>query len=173
MISDFILKSAMEKLNYSPDSGVFTWKSKWGKRDAGAVAGSKANTGYLTVDIKDEDGVFKRVLLHRLAYAFENGPFNGGEVDHYNHNRLDNRIKNLRLVSHKENKRNNTIQSNNTSGVNGVTFDKNRNKWMARIVVDGVTKYLGRFDNIDDAVTARTAANGMYGFHKNHGGQKQ
>jgi len=43
----------------------------------------------------------------------------------------------------------------NTSGVTGVTYNKKRNKWVAQIVINGKPIYLGRFNNIQDAIFAR------------------
>jgi len=58
--------------------------------------------------------------------------------------------------------------SNNTSGVAGVCWNKERNKWGARITVDGERIYLGLFSDLADAATARAAAKVEYGFHQNH-----
>lgn len=48
--------------------------------------------------------------------------------------------------------------SNNTSGYKGVTWDKTQNKWKAQIVFKNKVIYLGRFENIEDAVEARLKA---------------
>ena len=47
---------------------------------------------------------------------------------------------------------------NNTSGVRGVSWDKNRRKWAATIVFKGKTYYLGRYHNIEDAAAVRKEA---------------
>jgi hypothetical protein len=47
------------------------------------------------------------------------------------------------------------MSKNNTSGIKGVHFDKATKKWKARIKINGKLKYLGSFDNIEDAKTAR------------------
>ena len=54
--------------------------------------------------------------------------------------------------------RNNTVRSNNQSGVSGVFFDKRSGKWRAEIMFQGKRRYLGRFLNFSDAVKARSAA---------------
>lgn len=57
-----------------------------------------------------------------------------------------------------------------------LTYDKysgvftwREQKWFAQIKVDGKTKSLGHFDNIDDAVQARLEAEQVYGFTERHG----
>lgn len=94
------------------------------------------------------------------------------EIDHENHIRNDNRIENLRLVSSKGNKKNTTRRCDNTSGVTGVHWFKRECKWKVQIKVDGKQRHLGLFDNLDDAVAARKAAERQYGFHENHGNEK-
>jgi hypothetical protein len=58
-------------------------------------------------------------------------------------------------VTHQENQMNRSMQSNNTSGIKGVHFHKNTNKWRARISIDGKQKHLGLFTNIEDAIQTR------------------
>lgn len=42
--------------------------------------------------------------------------------------------------------------------IKGVTYDKSRNKWVARISINGKRIYLGRFDTIQEAEKARKEA---------------
>ena len=82
--------------------------------------------------------------------------------DHQNQNKLDNRSSNLRPCTKQENQRNCGIGKNNTSGFTGVTWSKNRQKWVAQIMVDYKTINLGRFTNKEDAVRARLQAEVKY-----------
>jgi len=53
---------------------------------------------------------------------------------------------NCRWVSRKVQSRNTPkLSKHNTSGYRGVCFDKQRNKWVVHICVNGTQKYLGRF----------------------------
>jgi hypothetical protein len=90
-------------------------------------------------------------------------------IDHINGDSMDNRIDNLRLVTHKENSLNKKLSSNNKSGVVGVSKNSRNKKWKADITYNNQKYYLGEFNNFDDAVKVRKAAEIKYGFHKNHG----
>lgn len=108
------------------------------------------NQGYVI----DRNGI----LLHRLL---TNAP-KDRDVDHINHNKLDNRKCNLRIVFDYENMWNQKLAKNNTSGVTGVNFNKQKNKWIARIAVNGEEIYLGSFDVFEDAFKARKKAEEKY-----------
>lgn len=80
-------------------------------------------------------------------------------VDHINGNTLDNRKCNLRVCSAKDNSRNQTkLSKNNTSGYKGVSWDKNANKWIARIKVDKKLIHLGYFVDLIKATKAYDVA---------------
>ncbi len=98
------------------------------------------------------DGIYVR--LHRFIM---NAPINL-QVDHINLDKSDNRKSNLRLATHKENKRNVGLQSNNTSGLKGVRYYKPRNKYVARIKVDGKDIHLGYFASVIEAAQAYNRA---------------
>ena len=68
-----------------------------------------------------------------------------------------------------ENSKNRKIQKNNKSGVVGVFFKNDIQKWAARIMVNRKSIYLGAFSLKDDAITARKNAEVKYNFHPNHG----
>ena len=52
----------------------------------------------------------------------------------------------------------NTVRSNNTSGVPGVEWMNSKQKWRATICFKGKRRYLGSFNDFDDAVRARKRA---------------
>lgn len=93
----------------------------------------------------------RKIILHRLLL----GATNRSEiVDHINGDGLDNRRLNLRICAQRENLRNRGINRNNTSGYKGVSWENHTNKWAAKIVVDGKTIHLGRFNDKQDAAIA-------------------
>ena len=92
---------------------------------------------------------------HRVIYEYFNGRIPAGlQVDHMNNVRTDNRISNLQLLSAPYNCRFCLKQKNNTSGFPGVTWDKARKKWKAKIYIDCKNKHLGYFDSPEVAYEA-------------------
>jgi len=79
-------------------------------------------------------------------------------IDHKNQNKLDNRKCNLRVVDKSINALNAKIRNDNTSGHCGVSFDKARNRWTARISIHGKVSCIGRYATIEEAVDARELA---------------
>lgn len=68
-----------------------------------SLTGTKWN-GYLTVSLKTVEGQFLFFKYHRVIWYYFNGEIpEGMEIDHINGIRDDNRLENLRLVTHTEN----------------------------------------------------------------------
>lgn len=164
-------------LFYNPETGELVWLERprelfsaerhwkrWNTKFAGQPAFTTLACGYR------QGRIFNKLYsAHRVAWGLVHGVWPDGDVDHINGAGDDNRLVNLRAVSHAENCRNQKRQSANTSGVTGVNWDKRWNKWRAEITVDGRTRNLGRFANKPDAIAARKLAEREHGFHKNHG----
>ena len=114
------------------------------------------------------DGKRKRHHIHVWEEA--NGPVpRGREIDHINGDRTDNRLENLRLVTRQDNMKNAKVYDTNTSGVPGVSWRKDKQRWRAYVVDDYKQINLGQFEDWFEAVCARKSANNRYGFHENHG----
>lgn len=86
----------------------------------------------------------------------------GKYYDHINRNPLDNRKSNLRKVTVSQNNQNKKIARNNTSGIIGVHWNKNENKWIARIQDNGKRILIGKFELKNDAIKARLQAEAEY-----------
>ena len=54
------------------------------------------------------------------------------------------------------------IRANNSSGRRGVFFDKHIKKWRAVLTISGKRRYFGSYENYEDAVKAREAAEEKY-----------
>lgn len=91
----------------------------------------------------------RTILLHRFVTdMLEETVW----IDHLNHNSLDNRKKNLRITTNKNNTRHrNSKNSNNKSGYRNVCWLKDCSKWCVQLQIDGKNKRLGFFDDVDEA----------------------
>jgi hypothetical protein len=77
------------------------------------------------------------------------------QVDHINHDKLDNRKENLRLVTRSQNLQNRSLTTSPcTSRFKGVSWNKNSNKWLVHIKFEGNVLHLGLFD--DELLAAKT-----------------
>ena len=98
-------------------------------------------------------------LLHRLLLNARKNV----QIDHVNGNKLDNRIKNLRLCSNQQNAFN-RIKTSGVSKYKGVNWYKTDKIWYAQITVNYKKIQLGRFKNeIDAAIAYNNAAKKYYG----------
>ena len=82
--------------------------------------------------------------------------------DHIDMNSFNNRKCNLRLATKQENARNHKLMSNNTSGFTGVSWNKQKCKWEAKVFDYGKSLHLGLFDNKEDAIRARLNGEAKY-----------
>ena len=86
--------------------------------------------GYYHVILTDKDGDKSTKKIHKLVSStFLENPDEKQCVDHIDHNRLNNHLSNLRYATHIENSQNSSIKSNNTSGIAGICWNKQNNKW--------------------------------------------
>jgi len=104
---------------------------------------SKDRRGYAAARVNG-----KWTLMHRLI----TNAAKGLEVDHANHDRLDNRRENIRICRPVDNARNKDKKKNNTSGYKGVVIVGN--KYSARLGYKGKKLYLGLFDTAEEAAIA-------------------
>jgi hypothetical protein len=137
-----------EVLAYDANTGVFSWKLQLSNRTkVGKPAGSIKPDGYVCIDV---DG--KRYKAHRLAWLYVYGDTDL-EIDHINGIPGDNRITNLRPVTHQQNLWNSKKPTHNTSGYKGVHLHKASMQWRA-VAWDRKPVHLGLFDTKEKAQTA-------------------
>ncbi len=150
-----------ELLSYDPLTGEFTRLKKTGRSGAvGSIVRTPHNAGYLTAGL---DGA--EYLQHRLVWLYVHGHLPVADIDHINGVRSDNRLANLREAARYQNHQNKGVQSNNTSGLIGVSWRSNRSRWVAQIRVLGISRYLGSFvDQADARAAYLRAKEAMHSF---------
>ena len=130
------------------DDGDYEWLNQWKWH-----ASKSGNNFYAVKTSPRINNKQTRTLMHRMVLELAKG--DGIEVDHINRNGLDNRKSNLRIVKHSVNCQNHSGYSHNSSGNNGVSWDKLCNKWRAYIRLNNKFIHLGLFKDIGDAINAR------------------
>jgi len=128
----------------------------------GEKIGSVMNNGYLNVALNK-----KKYLVHRLVFLYHHG-FMPKFIDHIDGNQANNAIENLRESTMAQNMCNTKTRTDNTSGVKGVHFNRQKNKWQAKLWVRG--KQIARiFESKDLAVEFmglfREMAHGQFARH--------
>lgn len=135
---------------------------RWNKKYAGKPALTATNkNGYC------QGSIFgTQISAHTVVWAWVHGEWPKNEIDHINGRRNDNRIENIRDVTHAENTRNAAIPKKNKFGVVGVYYRPGRSE---RCHVTFRGRHLGVCDTLEEARAMRKAAEREHGFHENHG----
>jgi hypothetical protein len=172
-----------ELIDYDPQTGALTWRARdvshfeatenktaeaqckwWNGRFAGVEAFTASNSS---------GGRHGRIFgqlyhAHRVCWALQHGAWPEHEVDHINGNRADNRLRNLRAVTHQVNMQNKRRYASNKSGRPGVHYHKGKGRWCAFITIDKQRRHLGAYGSFDEAAAVRQQAERGI-FHPNHG----
>lgn len=111
---------------------------------------------------------------HRIIYAlYHNLELDQlpKQLDHIDRNKLNNDPLNLRSATTAQNAMNRGTNSRNTSGAKGVWWYKSSCKWISCIRFNGVYKYLGSFEDVEDAKraydNASTSLHGEFSYISN------
>jgi len=138
--------------HYDPETGKLTWKvgkiNRHGRqREIGSPAGSLNSLGYFKVRVGF--GVFH---VHRIVWKMHHGTDPGRmQVDHRNGDPSDNRIKNLRLATPRDNGRNQGLSRKNTSGYKGVSYVSASGLWLATLKYNGESISFGLHETAEEA----------------------
>jgi len=104
------------------------------------------SAGYKKVDLH-QDGKKRSIKIHQLlAIVFLSHTPNGLQglvVDHINGDKLDNSLDNLQLITQRLNSTKD--RKRGTSKYIGVQWSEPRKKWKTTMIVNGKSKFLGRF----------------------------
>ncbi len=154
-----ITQSVLKELfDYDENTGIFVRKKSSNRWHSGKVAGSVDAKGYCVISIDS-----KAYKAHRLAWLYVYGVCPTNDIDHKDHDTLNNRIANLRDVTMTGNQQNRIkANKNNRSSLLGANFHPHTGKYQVQINVDGKPKYLGLFDTPEEAHAVYISAKREY-----------
>jgi len=114
-------------------------------------------TIYATRNLRLEDGKRRTVRMHRFITCVNDPQI---EVDHRDHDGLNNQRENLRVCSPAQNMANRRKQQNTSSSqFKGVSWDKSKGKWVVKVQLNGKQRHLGTFtDEVEAAMAYDDAA---------------
>jgi len=113
------------------------------------------NTYYVQRGYKKEDGKLGNIHMHRIIMDIKNNK----QIDHIDHNGLNNQKSNLRICNHKQNMRNST--GFGKSKFKGINLQRGK-YFAAHISINGKTKHLGSFKTEIEAAKKYDEAAKMY-----------
>ena len=98
------------------------------------------------------NNISKKIGMHRVVLEYYGYNLTGLEVDHKNHDTLNNQLSNLRPCTKRQNAEN---RIDNTSGYPGVYWNKHDCKWFSMININGIKKYLESYNTAQQAFNVR------------------
>lgn len=139
MVKDLPLDKILEYFKYQKETG-FIFRIKHLKYSNYFKKINTISHGYITVKV--EGRIYP---VHRIIWIMENGDIPSGYyIDHIDGCRSNNLLSNLRLSLAKENCQNQRkSRVNSKTGILGVSFNKERNKYQASVSIN--KKYYREF----------------------------
>jgi hypothetical protein len=136
------------------DDDTYVWASQYTWRLQVRMPGIGQHT-YVTRTTQIGSGVEGRTrigsYLHREILGLERG--DPRQIDHINHDTMDNRRENLRITDRIGNMRNREgAQKNSRTGARGVTWSKARQRYYAMVWVNRQRIYLGSSKSMEEAM---------------------
>src|ERR1019366_6487913 len=124
----------------------YRWHARIEQRKDGSI-----RTVYAGRNIRKEDGTRGAQLLHNFILGVLN-------LDHKDHDGLNNQRHNLRTSTISQNNQNTRKYANNTSGFKGVYYRERRRAWEVYIRINKKLKFVGYFTDLLEAARAYDVA---------------
>jgi len=159
-MSELTQALANQYFSYNKFNGELRWKvGRTGTAWAGSLAGGFNMAGYIKVKFQK-----KTYLAHRIIWLLVYGAW-PDQIDHIDHNRLNNRLVNLRNVTTAENAKNQSLDKRSGTMISGVTWYKPDQIYRVRLA----QKFIGRTADFFEACCIRKSFEFKNGYHANTG----
>jgi hypothetical protein len=115
--------------------------------------------GYYTVRLYGKTKLLHQIIAITFLGHIPSGR-GGVQIDHINSIKTDNRVDNLRVVSHRFNSTKDVILKSKSKypGVIKIILNSGNIRWRSVIQIDGKSKYLGQFKTEIEAAEAYQTA---------------
>lgn len=133
---------------FTYEDGKLLWNVPGPKRNIGQPAGHTDHKGYTRIMVAG-----KMYLAHRIIWLIHNKEWPKYTLDHINGDTRNNRIENLRDVSHSANMRSAIAKKDNKTHCRGISFNPRQTNNPYSLRLQG--KYLGSFSSIEAAQKAK------------------
>lgn len=109
----------------------------------------------------------RQYYCHRIIWEMFNGTIDRSiRIDHISNVTqdfpADNRIENLQICSNMQNTQKKLLRRDSKSGFKGVNWNKESKKWIVRIMAEGKSKFIGRFEDKIKAAQSYDQAAQLY-----------
>jgi hypothetical protein len=91
-----------------------------------------------------------RISLHRFIAARDDDL----DIDHKDGDGLNNRRRNLRPATRLQQAMNRSLRGGGSNAYRGARWVPKRNKWVAKITIEGKVRYIGHYDTEQEAARA-------------------
>lgn len=143
-VKDIPIETLRNYFNYYPESGVI-------ERAFGQFAGpisSLSKHGYIRTDFKGFN-----LQAHHLAWVLHYGKWPEDCIDHIDGDKTNNRISNLRELSHRENLANNPRYR--ATGIPAGCKRLESGKWTCRLHINGIEITLPKKETLEEIIHIR------------------
>jgi len=176
MNKDHVWNNIHKFVEYNPETGKLYWLPRERKYFKDLLCFNRHNNQLAFKEIKSNCkgyiyfSLFDHNFLgHRVAWKIHHNEEPPEVIDHIDGDGINNKIVNLRDGTGGVNERNAKMNSNNKTGVNGVNWDKKKEKYKVTIANRGKNIHLGMYNCLAECVIARKVAEKILGYSENHG----
>lgn len=153
-LPDEIVPEIIRRFNYDPETGIISHRVATARGKIGQEAGSIDTCGYRFVSVL-VNGSRYTTLAHRAAWIIYYGRKPEGVIDHRDNCKTNNRISNLRDVSHARNiLRANLAKRDLPRGISRVKLRTKSDAYTAQFTKKDGKKYYSYHNSLDGAKKA-------------------